>query len=77
MTTNNKKSTDNLSGEAKAFLMDAAMYERMKQREAKLKNRTPEQIKQDKLDEEKAADIDKIVFGEMTKEEFKKKWNIE
>ena len=76
MSEPEKNPYEGMDNQTKAFLMDAARLERMKKREEYLKNRTPEQIEADRLADEKFADIDKVVFGEMTKEEFKKKWNL-
>ena len=76
MSEPEKNPYEGMDNQTKAFLMDAARLERMKKREEYLKNRTPEQIEADRLADEKFADIHKVVFGEMTQEEFEKKWNL-
>ena len=55
----------------KALRLDREREERMRQREIANKNKTPEQIERERLADEKMADIDKVLDGLMTKEEFK------
>lgn len=64
-----------LTDEAKAFVMDADRLERMHNREIAMKNRTPEQIAFDKKEDEKAEDIQKVLDGKMSEEEYMAKWN--
>lgn len=65
---------EGLDPESIAFLMDADRLERIHNREI---NRTPEVIAQEKKADEQADDIEKLIAGTMTKEEYKKKWNVE
>ncbi len=71
-----EKKPDPVIDEVQAFVMDADRLERVRQRELAKKNKTPEQIKKEKLEDEQNADLDKVVEGKMTKEEFKKKWKL-
>ena len=73
MSKNKEESYDEMM--TKAFRLDAERLERMHRREIAEKNKTPEQRAQEKLAAERMSDLDKVVDGLMTMEEFKKKWN--
>ena len=73
MSQNKEESYDEMM--AKAFRLDAERLERMHRREIAEKNKTPEQRAQEKLADERMSDLDKVVDGLMTMEDFKKKWN--
>ncbi len=72
----NKNRFEGMDDEAKAFILDAERVERIHQRELAMKNRTPEQIEADRLVEEQGKDLNLVVMGKMSKEEYKAKWNI-
>ena len=65
---------NDMPSDVRAFMLDADRTMRMHTREANQK--TPEQIERKRIFEEKNEDIEKILFNEMTVEEYEQKWGV-
>lgn len=76
MNGENSGNTENSEDlRAKYRRLDEERLERMRQREIAEKNKTPEEKEHDRLARERMSDLDKVVDGKMSFDDFKKKWN--